>query len=783
VSALWRVSRAAVRRRRLQTMVIGIVIGLSTTMCVVALGLLAAASGPFDQAYARQRGAHLIAAFDPAMPAAQLQLAARRSGAAAYAGPFGAATVSLTFPRLGPGPETWAVPVAIVGRADPGGAVDRLNLWKGRWVGRPGEIVLNQNPASDLIAFGHQMTGTGDGVIGKQLSAPGGSRLTVVGLAYTVSASAEAWVTPAQLTALHPSASQMLYRFDRVATQAQISAHRTAVAAGLPAGALLDSQSYLALKAEATGEQSTFVPFLIVFGLLGLTVAVLIVANVVSGAVVAGYRHIGVLKALGFTPAQVMGVYLAMVSIPAGIGTVLGALIGNLLAKHLLTSTFETLGTGPIGVSPWVDVVVLLGMPLLVALSALVPALRARRLSAAQAISAGSAPRAGRGLWVQRRLSVSRLPRSVSLGLGLPFARPARSALTLAAVVVGVTSVTLASGLAASVIGYQKLAQRTGAVQLEAVIRDGPPDLPPSARLSDAGDEAMLRSLPGTLRVVPSADLMVRQAGTTQSLQVTFWRGDASRLGFEVLHGHLPNGPGQIVVSERFLRQGAHHLGDTVTLELDGRQSRVQIVGQVLYDSAERAFSNWPTLSLLAPGTRADRYQISLRPGTDRETYTDRIQAGDSGLLTSSPDNSDEFIAEIIATVTVLTLMLSGLAALGVLNTVVLNTRERRRDLGLLKSVGMTPRQVIVMVVTSMAALGAIGGLIGIPIGVVAHRLVLPAMAHASQVAFPERLLNVYHPMVLVLLVLAGIMIASLGAFLPARSAARLTIAQVLRNE
>jgi putative ABC transport system permease protein len=783
MSALWRVSRGAVRRRRLQTVVIGIVIGLSTTMCVVALGLLAAASGPFDQAYARQRGAHLIAAFDPKVPSAQLQLAARRSGAVAFAGPFGAATVSLTFPQTEAGVGNPAVPVAVVGRAGPGGAVDRVNLRKGRWPSRPGEIVLNQNPASELLAFGHILMGRGYGIIGKQLSAPDGSRLRVVGLAYTVSSSAEAWVTPGQISALHPTASQMLYRFDRAATEAEISAHRTAVVAGLPAGALLDSQSYLALKAEATAQQSTFVPFLIVFGLLGLAVAVLIVANVVSGAVVAGYRHIGVLKALGFTPAQVMAVYLAMVSIPAGFGTVLGTVIGNLLAKQLLTNTFENLGAGPIGVAPWVDVVVLLGMPLLVALSALVPALRARRLSAAQAISAGSAARAGRGLWVQRRLSVTRLPRSVSLGLGLPFARPARSALTLAAVVVGVTSVTLASGLAASVIGYERLAQRTGAVQLEAVIRDGPPDVPPSAKLSDAADEAMLRSLPGTLQVVPSADLTMRQAGTTQSLQVTFWRGDAGRLGFQVLHGHLPNGPGQIVVSERFLRQGAHHIGDVLALELDGRQTRVQIVGQVLYDSAERAFSNWSTLSLLAPGTRADRYQISLRPGTNRPAYVDRIQAGDSGLLTSAPDDTDEFIAEIIATVTVLTLMLSGLAALGVLNTVVLNTSERRRDLGLLKSVGMTPRQVTVMVVTSMAALGAVGGLIGIPIGVEVHRLVLPAMAHASQVAFPEHLLNVYHPALLVLLVLAGVVIAAIGAWLPARAAARLTIAQVLRNE
>ena len=81
-------------------------------------------------------------------------------------------------------------------------------------------------------------------------------------------------------------------------------------------------------------------------------------------------------------------------------------------------------------------------MPVVVAAVApCVPAAAgARRLSAAEAISAGSAPRTGRGLRVQRWLAGTRLPRSVSLGLGLPFARPARTALTIAAVVLGVTT-------------------------------------------------------------------------------------------------------------------------------------------------------------------------------------------------------------------------------------------------------------------------------------------------------------------------------------------------------
>ena len=63
------------------------------------------------------------------------------------------------------------------------------------------------------------------------------------------------------------------------------------------------------------------------------------------------------------------------------------------------------------------------------------------------------------------------------------------------------------------------------------------------------------------------------------------------------------------------------------------------------------------------------------------------------------------------------------------------------------------------------------------------HRLVLPAMGRAAQIAFPDRMLAVYHAPTVALLALAGVGIAALGAFLPARSAARATIAEVLHNE
>ncbi|UVS80255.1 ABC transporter permease [Actinokineospora sp. UTMC 2448] len=764
MSAVWRVARAAARRRRLQTIVIGVVVGVSTATMVLALGLLTSASAPFDRAHQQQSGAHLVAVFDG--PGDGLAETAGRPAVAAAAGPFAQVTVDVAMTsRIG-------MPLTVAGRADPGGAVDRLTVWQGRWADAPGEIVLNEPPGEH-----------GPWSLGERVDVAGGRTFTVVGFAYSVSRSADAWVTPAQMTALNPDSAQMLYRFTAAGTAEEIAAAETAVTAGLP---LLGTQSYLTLKQEVAAETAVYIPLLIVFGVLGMAVAVLIVANVISGAVVAGYRHIGVLKALGFTSNQVLAVYLLMVTVPAVVGCVLGAVLGHVTAVPLLADAFAGFGTTEIAIDAWVYALAALGMPAVVVVTALLAALRARGLSAAQAISAGSAPSVGRALAVQRVLSGARLPRSVSLGLGVPFARPARSALTLAAIVLGVMTVTLASGVTTSVTSYRAAVEPPTENRVELLAAPprgfpGPQRLP-EPTLSDAEDEALLRSLPGAAAVAAVARLPVGVVGGDPA-EVYFHRGDRD-LGPVVLSGHWPAAPDEVAVPSRFLNQRGLSLGDAITVEFDGDRTRLRVVGVVLTNPADEVYASWSALTALAPGTRAHSYLVELRPGADRQAYVDAAADGDPGLTPIPPDEGGSSQAVVlIGFATLMTLVLAAVSALGVFNTVVLISRERRRDLGMLKSIGMTPRQVTVMMVTSMGVLGVVGGLIGLPLGVAAHALIAPAMMRAAQADVLDIVMDVYHAPLLALLALAGVVIAVLGAYLPARGAGRATIAEVLHTE
>ncbi|MER7187888.1 FtsX-like permease family protein, partial [Streptomyces hyaluromycini] len=360
--AVWPAARAAVRRRRLQTLVIWLVTLTSTGAIVVALGLVDSASAPFDRAFAKEHGPHVVAAFDPAKVSdARLRQTARGSGVEAVAGPFAQAAVDI--PANANRELTGAV--TIVGRPGPGGPVDRVDLWAGRWADRPGEVVLNRHPDWSADA------------LGKRIRLPSGTVLTIVGYGYEMSRTADAWVAPAQMAALRPTAAQMLFRFTDASSQSRLRAELSTVTSELPKDALTASQTYLTLKEQVGATARAYAQYLMAFGFLGVVVAVLIVANVVSGAVISGFRHIGILKALGFTPGQVVAVYLTMVSVPAVVGCALGTLVGNVLARPFLRFVF----TGPdagmlqrsVGIAPWVNAVALLGMPAVCVAAALDP--------------------------------------------------------------------------------------------------------------------------------------------------------------------------------------------------------------------------------------------------------------------------------------------------------------------------------------------------------------------------------------------------------------------------
>jgi putative ABC transport system permease protein len=283
----------------------------------------------------------------------------------------------------------------------------------------------------------------------------------------------------------------------------------------------------------------------------------------------------------------------------------------------------------------------------------------------------------------------------------------------------------------------------------------------------------------------------IKVSGLVQPIPVTAFVGGAGWLGYAMSSGHWYTGPDQAVAPKRLLSILHATVGDTVRITgLGGRAIPVRIVGEV-FDSQHDGLTmltDWRTLTAADPGLTPDpsnaQYDIGLRPGTDTTAYVQALSAKlGSNYGVSINQNGSSTAAIAIALAATLTLLLSIAAGLGVLNTVVLQTRERVHDLGVFKSVGMSPRQTVAMVLSSVAGTGLLAGVLAVPAGIALRQYVMPAMAAAAGLGVPPSLQNVYGAGELVALALAGLIIALVGALLPAGWAAQSRTAAALRAE
>lgn len=782
MSVLGKVVRSGVGRRRVQTLVIGLAAMMAVAASVLGGSLLVVSGGPFDDAFAKQHGAHLSVQFDTGkVSARQLSKSRDTEGVSGAAGPFRTATVT---PRSdGAGPE-W--PMTVVGRADPGRDVDEVALLDGRWPAHTGEIVLSAN--SSLIP-----------TLGRKLAFPdlsGGPTLTVVGVARSVTQTADAWVVPSQMPALTAPGSggyQMLYRFTDAGTAAQITAGGKAVTESLPPGSAVGEQSWLTVKKTAERDTALYVPFLIAFGALGLVMSVLIVGNVVASAVGTGTRRIGILKAVGLTPTQVVRAYVGQALIPAAVGTALGVLAGHLLAVPVLAEAEEVYGTSSLSIAPWVDLAVIAGVLCLVAATAWASAWRAGRLRTVDALAVGRTASTGRGRWAARLAGRLPLPQPVALGLARPLARPARALAMGTAILFGAIAVTFTVGMAASLGQVMKAkAHDVADVVVPAPLPDFGPQGPGHEKQPEADPAAVataVEAAAGTGKYYSAATVRATVSGLTGTVDVIAFTGDASWGGYTMVSGRWIDKPGEAVVPTPFLAATGTRIGDTVTLNGLAEPVTVRIVGEALdpRNDGMQVFTDVSTLTSAHPDLTETSHHIAVTSGTDVTGYVDALNRDLAPLGATARagglNGGGDMVVTLNALSLILTLMLVAVAALGVLNGVLLDTRERVRELGIHKALGMTPRQTIAMVITSVVATGLVAGSLGVPLGVALHGWVIPAMGDSVGLRLPGSVVAVYHAAELLPLALGGLLIATLGALLPAGWAARARTATALRTE
>src|SRR5207253_11247407 len=169
----------------------------------------------------------------------------------------------------------------------------------------------------------------------------------------------------------------MDYRFAADPTRAQLQGYTDRLRAALPAGSITGSLNYILIRNIFNITNQILTGVLSAFSIFALAATLAIVATLVTGIVSSAYRGVGIMRAIGFMPAEVVGVFALQIVIPALAACMLGIPLGTIVSQPLLANSSHALGLSYTpSFSIGMDLMILAAGLLVVAIAATLPALR-----------------------------------------------------------------------------------------------------------------------------------------------------------------------------------------------------------------------------------------------------------------------------------------------------------------------------------------------------------------------------------------------------------------------
>ncbi|MFC9245738.1 FtsX-like permease family protein [Streptomyces sp. NPDC057136] len=737
---------------------------VATTGIVVSLLLASAlfgyATNPWQRVFTQAHGAHLWIHTDTTADATPL---AELDGVESVSGPY--RTASATVESHG---ARATIELRHAGTAPPG--TGRPLLDSGRWLdaSEPDGVVLETGLARALWVE------TGD-----TLTLPGASHpLTVLGTANHAELGYSpgerpgiAWALPQAMERAGASTGQVVGL--RLADPGDTDYAVQRAVTELGAGAVTQVSSWQQARAEAQDDTRLLGQVLGLFGLGALLAAALAVFGAISTRIRGHLRDISVLKAIGFTPGQVVRVFL--------IQHLAFALLGAVMATVLI----ETLGSGIPGrlgdaVGVWQGLpghaAALLAVPvgavLFIGATTCLAAWRAGRVPPVPILR--PAGPAGNGLsGPARRALALRLPPGLVLGWHRAFAPSPHSAATIARLALPLLLITVALSAWTTIDRFETRPEQVGlAAALTARADKGLDDREARALLE--ADDRVEAAHPG----VEVAALAPGQTGTI-ALRGLGTREDP--YPFTLAAGRPASGPDEAVAGQGLLHLLDVQVGDWIRMTVGGRPQILHIVGRSIEpENGGRVISaSLDTLRENDPGLRPTLYKLLLRPDADPRAVGAALTRASDGRLdirevTNPAGGLGSMRGVVVGLIAVLALI-----GLTELSTVIGGSvREGERDLLALKAVGLSPHQITGVTVTAVACttLVAAGG--AAALGVPLARLLIDAQGRSSGIG--AGLAHTPSPWLLLLLIAAAVLGAAALAALPAARATYRRLADTL---
>jgi putative ABC transport system permease protein len=244
-------------------------------------------------------------------------------------------------------------------------------------------------------------------------------------------------------------------------------------------------------------------------------------------------------------------------------------------------------------------------------------------------------------------------------------------------------------------------------------------------------------------------------------------------------------GTNGVMVEQQTAKTIGAKVGKTITLTtVDGTKAKMKVEGEyrdpVMLNGLLMTSAGYRALF---PKEQLFMVLASTVPGTSEAQAKQQLDAALKAVPTAEVKTAAEYKDSIVGQVNQLLNLLYGLLAMsviislfGIVNTLVLSVYERTREIGLLRAIGASRRQIRSSVRYESVITSIIGGLLGILVGIV-FAYVITARFGSQGIVFSVPWLQ------LVVFLVVAVIVGVLAAILPARRAARIDILEAISYE
>ncbi|MFJ3233675.1 FtsX-like permease family protein [Streptomyces sp. NPDC086787] len=717
---------------------------------LLASALFGYATNPWQRTFTQAHGAHV---WIHTAPSADVRKLARLDGVESVAGPYRteAATVSSRGTRAA---------VELRGTPEPP-SVGRPLITAGRWLdpAEPDGVVLESQLARALLAEP-----------GDTLTLPGTARtLTVEGIADSAEPHYSPGEQPGLVWAL-PSAVRApvgqvigLRLGDPADTDYAVQRAVTV----LGTGAVGEVSTWQQARSEAQGNDRLLGQVLGLFGLGALIAAGLAMHGAIATRIRGHLRDLSVLKAIGFTPGQVVRVFLLQHLAYALLGAVGAAALTETLGSRIPGRLGDAVGVwqGLPGHTPALFLVPV-GAVLFIGLTTGLAAWRAGRVPPVP-VPRGSAPAGWRLTSLARRQALGlRLPAALVLGCHKAFAGRGRSLATVARLTLPLLLIVVALSAWTTIDGFRSSPGRVGMPTALTVRTDDTADM--------ADVPARLTRDSRVAAAYPGVEVAALVPGQTATIAL---RGIGTRTRpypYALAEGRAALGPDEAVAGQGLLDLLHARVGDWVRMTVGDRPQILHIVGRSIEpQNAGRVVStSLDALRENDPGLSPAFYELRLRPGADPHRVAAALTEAGQGHLDVHPvTNPADGLSPLRAVVAGLIAVLALIGLVELLTAIGGSVREGERDVLALRAVGMSARQITAITVTATSCTALAAAVAATALGLPLGRRLIDAQGDSSGIG--AGIAQSPSPGLLLLLGAAAVLGAAGLAALPASRAAR----------